>query len=326
MRLTKKQLTKLSKIDSTGGTLITRDGISFVRGTTKTTQKFVEVGYFTDLPDSELPLTELKNVISRLSGASVSIEDGKVNFRTDKVSLGIRTEDNEQEPFVIEGDVIGVLDTTLLKDYAKFCDKGKSSYQRPALQGVNFSRKGICATDAHTMRFNKDRTWEKGEITVPFDVIDLLLDEEYEVVRQENERLVLRGDNQVVSFTSLNAGNNYPDWPMIIPATKDFSGKIELESKGVQKELQFLKTIHNRVELFEGKLSCNDEDLGIDAEVSIEGNFNYEHRIAFDPDYLLKIAKECVGDITLSIKDGKSAVVVEDEVGQTFIIMPVMIG
>lgn len=113
---------------------------------------------------------------------------------------------------------------------------------------------------------------------------------------------------------------------MIIPPAKDFSGKIELESKGLQKELQFLKTIHNRVELFEGKLSCNDEDLGIDAEVSIEGNFNYEHRIAFDPDYLLKIAKECVGDITLNIKDGKSAVVVEDEVGQTFIIMPLMIG
>lgn len=326
MRLNKKQLTKLSKLNLSEDKLITKDGLSFVTGTLKKSGGFIDVGYYTDLPDCQLPLMELKKVIGRLSGASVSVEEGKVNFKTDKVSFSIATKhDSGREPFITEGDSIGTVYAKTLKDYAKFSASGKNEH-RKTLKGVHLSQSGICATDAYTMRFSHEPVGDEKGVTIPFDLVDLLLEEEYELIKSGYGKYVLRGDNQVVSFTSLTEYSNFPVWQNVIPEQQKVSGKIELESKTLQDELKFLKTIHDKVELFEGKLRCEDIDKGIDTEVSIEGNFRYDFKIAFNTESLWKIAKECIGDITLNIVSSDRAVVITDGHEQHFLIMPIVLG
>lgn len=321
MRLNKKQLTKLSKIKSLNGNLITVDGISFVIGTLKNSDAIIKAGYYTDLPDGEIYLDQLKKVISRVQGANITKEGGKVNFQTDKVSLSINVSevDSDEYSFETDGKVIGSFDTKMLKEYAKFC--GKDAL-RPAMQGINFSERGVCATDAHTMRFDKNNTWENEEITVPHELTAILLEEEYEVVKLQGGDFLLKGDSQLISFQSLTENNKYPDWRGVMPSDEDFEHKIELESNSLQKELQFLKTIHVKVELFEGKLRCEDVDVGIDAEVDIEGRFDCPFKLGFNTGYLLKIAKECKGDIALHIDRANRAVMISDEYDRTFLIMP----
>lgn len=321
--LTKQTIANLSKLKANlipilDSYMFVRSGWLYRTAQMKYSSDFVTLAYKTDLPDCVIPIHQVKKIIDKLKSPVFSYDNDKLTITDGDRKFTYTVDSIEEAPVLThpEGEELMKLEYDKLLGYSKFCT---SDELRPAMQNVSIGSKGMCATNAHYMRFDKSFTCEK-EILIPQDFVKLFSKGDVISVFEQDGHIFLQCGDMFV--TTKMCDEKFPDWPVIIPDSADLDNTATIASKEFQEILELASTCANEVSnviyFNANKVLSQDIDTGSQYIQTTPDSFAFPYPMATNINLFLHILKEIPGEVQVRTKSSNHAFVLNDE----FLLMP----
>src|SRR5690606_20796716 len=149
---------------------------------------------------------------------------------------------------------------------------------------LSIDSKGMCATNAHILRFRKDITCDKQVLLSDSLYKFFGKNDEIEISVQEEDYILKSGDMYVIQR---HQDEKYPNWPNVIPDFQDLNNAARIDAKELSEALDLALTCANegksyRVSFGQNLIYAEDVDTGSQYEQTMPDSFAF-------PDYCMSL-------------------------------------